>query len=96
MHLSIAKICRANSEFPFKKSLSENVNISQLRETQQRKLTTGSGASSSLHITHGTPVFNPTAIFAAQFMYARPAAPRALLSGPYSFSIYINEIKTTN
>lgn len=31
-----------------------------------RKLTTGSGASSSLHITQGTPVPNFTAIFAAQ------------------------------
>ncbi|KAL2590358.1 hypothetical protein AAZV13_13G285400 [Glycine max] len=46
------------------------------------------GASFSLHITHGIPVPNPTAILAveAQFTYARPAAP--LLSGPYSFSIY--------
>jgi len=35
-----------------------------------RLLTTGSGASSCLHITQGTPVFNPTAIFAAQFVYA--------------------------
>ena len=60
----------------------------EVNETSKRMrgLTTGSGASFSLHITHGTPVPNPTAILAAQFTYARPAAP--LLSGPYSFSIY--------
>jgi hypothetical protein len=32
--------------------------------------TPGSGASSSLHITHRTPVPNPTAIFAALLIYA--------------------------
>lgn len=34
-----------------------------------RILTTGSGASSSLHMTQGTPVSSPTAIFAAQVAY---------------------------
>lgn len=38
--------------------------------SREGSLTTGSGASSSLHITQGTPVPNPTAIFAAQFEYA--------------------------
>ena len=36
---------------------------------EECKITTGSGASFSLHMTHGTPVSKPTAIFAAQLMY---------------------------
>lgn len=53
----------------------------------------GSGALSSLHMIHGTPVSSPTAIFAAQFIYASPAAPSATLSLPYSFSIYSPKFK---
>ena len=34
--------------------------------SKRMKLTTGSGASSCLHIIQGTPVWSPTAIFAAQ------------------------------
>lgn len=54
----------------------------------QALLTTGSGASSCLHITHGTPVSNPTAIPTAHFKYAEPAAPSFFSVVPYSFSIY--------
>jgi len=53
------------------------------------ELTTGSGASGCLHITHGTPVLRPTAIFAAHSTYCDPAVPNAFWIFPYSFSIYI-------
>lgn len=39
----------------------------KMSRARLRLLTTGSGASSSLHITQGTPVPISTAIFAAQF-----------------------------
>lgn len=51
-------------------------------------LTIGSGASSCLHMTHGTPVPSPKAICAAHFEYAFPGAPSSYSIGPYSFSIY--------
>lgn len=54
----------------------------------------GSGALLSLHMIHGTPVLRPTAIVAAQSMYASPAAPSAVLSLPYSFSIYLGKCHT--
>lgn len=43
-----------NDKYKAKRSLE--------KENSKKLLTTGSGASSCLHITHGTPVFRPTAI----------------------------------
>lgn len=42
---------------------------------------------------HGTPVFKPTAILAAQFAYDLAPDPITDSIGPYSFSIYQEFIK---
>ena len=52
-------------------------------------LTTGSGASVCLHITHGTPVWRPTAMSAAQPTYRDPSSPNEYWMFWYSFSICI-------
>lgn len=53
-------------------------------------ITMGSGASSCLHMIHGTPVWSPVAILAAHFVYDLPGAPSSYSIGPYSFSICWN------
>ncbi|KAJ0890906.1 hypothetical protein HanRHA438_Chr09g0429001 [Helianthus annuus] len=48
-----------------KKMTKRNMNMNM--NMKDDGLTMGSGASSCLHMIHGTPVFRPTAIFAAHF-----------------------------
>lgn len=54
--------CRAN----FTGARESLERLLTLYYSKERKLTTGSGASSCLHITQGTPVCCPTAMAAAQ------------------------------
>ncbi|GJZ17794.1 kinase APK1A, chloroplastic-like protein [Tanacetum coccineum] len=47
----------------------------------------GSGASSCLHMTHGTPVPRPIAISVAHFVYARAGAPSSYSRGVSSKNV---------
>lgn len=62
-----------------------------LQKTEDRKLTTGSGASFCLHITQGTPAPSPTAIWPAHCTYLSPSPCSRYASWTvlYSFSICI-------
>lgn len=71
-------------------------NRQQSRCSSSVQHTTGSGASSCLHMTHGTPVLVATAIFAAQFAYGLAPRPPTDSIGPNSFSTCTYSIQLRN
>lgn len=64
--------------------------------TELHAHTTGSWASSCLHMTHGEPVWRSIAIFATQITYGGPFSWNVSSIFRYSFSICIHSILRTN